>query len=305
MDPIIGAALIGTGVNLVSGLLGSKAQEDANATNIQLARENRAWQEQMWNKQNAYNTPAAQIERMRAAGLNPALMYSQGNVGNAGDVGSFATPSVQPVTGFARGLGAAGDMIANAMIQKEQVDQMRAQTRLLQAKAQQTENNTFEPQTYAGLMRAKVHALTGQGNYADARTAGQDIYNRYEPYLLSNQARHGELTNTRLNLQMYLDVANYQLNVLNYQLRKRMTDAQVEYYQKLSALGQQKYDFLGLYNPEQIQQIQKVIANYAARTDVSKKDLEWYDTNQYLKVLDRILKGIDIATPDMMMPIMP
>lgn len=305
MDPIIGAALLSTGVNLVSGMLQSNAQEEANATNIQLARENRAWQEQMWNKQNAYNTPAAQIERMRAAGLNPALMYSQGNVGNAGSVGSVGTPSVQPVTGFAQGLGNAGDMIANAMIQKEQVDQMRAQTRLLQARAIQTENNTFEPQTYAGLMRAKVHALTGQGNYADSRAAGQDIYNRYESYLFNNQVRHGELTNTRLNLQMYLDVANYQLNVQNYELRKRMTDAQVEYYNKLSALGQQKYDFLGLFNPEQIRQIQGAIANTAARTNVSEKDLEWYDTKQYLQILDRILKGIDIATPDVVMPMMP
>ena len=42
MDPIIGAALIGTGVNLVSGLMQSDAQKSANATNIQLARENRA-----------------------------------------------------------------------------------------------------------------------------------------------------------------------------------------------------------------------------------------------------------------------
>ena len=32
---------------------------------------------------NAYNTPKAQMDRLKAAGLNPALMYGQGNVGNA------------------------------------------------------------------------------------------------------------------------------------------------------------------------------------------------------------------------------
>lgn len=41
---------------------------------------------QMWNMQNAYNTPANQVERLRAAGLNPNLFYSQGNVGNASSV---------------------------------------------------------------------------------------------------------------------------------------------------------------------------------------------------------------------------
>ena len=32
----------------------------------------------MWNMQNEYNTPAAQMQRFRAAGLNPSLMYGSG-----------------------------------------------------------------------------------------------------------------------------------------------------------------------------------------------------------------------------------
>lgn len=305
MDPIIGASLIGAGTSLLSGFFSNSAQESANAANIQLARENRAWQEQMWAKQNEYNTPAAQIERMRAAGLNPALMYSQGNVGNAGDVGSVATPQVQPVTGFARGLGAAGDTIANAMMQLEQVKQMRAQTKLLQARAQQTVNNTFEPYTYGQLMRAKIHALTGQGNYSDSRTAGQDIYNRYMPYLMNNQVRGGELSNSRLNLQMYLDVAKYQLDVANYELRKRMTDAQADYYYKLSSLAEQKYNFLETMNPQQIEEIQKKIAGIAANTNLTNKEVDWYDYKIMLQTIDRVLKGIDMATPDMVVPMAP
>lgn len=38
---------------------------------------------EMWNMQNEYNTPANQVARLRAAGLNPNLFYSQGNPGNA------------------------------------------------------------------------------------------------------------------------------------------------------------------------------------------------------------------------------
>lgn len=41
------------------------------------------YNQQAWEMQNAYNTPANQVERLRAAGLNPNLFYSQGNVGNA------------------------------------------------------------------------------------------------------------------------------------------------------------------------------------------------------------------------------
>lgn len=36
-----------------------------------------------WNRQNEYNSPAAQMLRLSAAGLNPNLMYGQGTTGNA------------------------------------------------------------------------------------------------------------------------------------------------------------------------------------------------------------------------------
>ena len=41
------------------------------------------WIEQMYEKNNSYNSPAAQMQRMKEAGLNPDLMYSRGDVGNA------------------------------------------------------------------------------------------------------------------------------------------------------------------------------------------------------------------------------
>lgn len=44
-----------------------------------------------WNMQNEYNTPAAQMSRMKEAGLNPALMYGQATTGNAAVINS---PSV-------------------------------------------------------------------------------------------------------------------------------------------------------------------------------------------------------------------
>lgn len=304
MDPVIGAALISGGSNLLSGVFQSAAQSSANATNIQLARENREWQESMWQKQNEYNTPAAQIQRMREAGLNPALMYSQGNVGNAGSVGSAPVAQVQPVTGFAQGIGAAGDTIANAVMQYEQVKQMRANTRLLESKAAQTEANTFEPQTYRQLINAKLSALTHQGSYYESKAIGQDTYNRHASALLGNQVRHGELSNSELNLRMYMEVAKFQLDVANYQLRKKMTDAQAGYYYKLSSLAEQKYNFLDNLNPEQIKSVQAAIANYAARTNLTNKELDNFDVKLGLQIVDRILRGVDILTPDMM-PVMP
>lgn len=50
---------------------------------------------QMWNIQNEYNAPAQQMQRLRDAGLNPNLMYGQGNVGNATTMPKYNAPKMQ------------------------------------------------------------------------------------------------------------------------------------------------------------------------------------------------------------------
>lgn len=55
------------------------------------AKAQNAQQLEWWNMQNAYNSPKAQMQRFDEAGLNPNLVYTQGNAGNAGSVGSAAT----------------------------------------------------------------------------------------------------------------------------------------------------------------------------------------------------------------------
>lgn len=46
---------------------------------------------------NAYNTPAAQMQRFKDAGLNPNLVYTQGTAGNQGSPAEFITPEVDPI----------------------------------------------------------------------------------------------------------------------------------------------------------------------------------------------------------------
>lgn len=85
------AAIAGGISQLGSGLFGYLGQKQANKTNIQLAKDAREHDVNMWNMQNAYNTPAMQMQRLTEAGLNPHLMYGQGNTGNA------STPQKAPV----------------------------------------------------------------------------------------------------------------------------------------------------------------------------------------------------------------
>lgn len=49
-----------------------------------------------WERENAYNSPAAQMERLRAAGLNPNLVYGNGATAEGGSVRSSQAPHWSP-----------------------------------------------------------------------------------------------------------------------------------------------------------------------------------------------------------------
>lgn len=50
---------------------------------------------EMWHKQNAYNSPEEQMKRFGSAGLNPHLIYGQGNAGNASAVAPYQAANLQ------------------------------------------------------------------------------------------------------------------------------------------------------------------------------------------------------------------
>ncbi len=90
------AAGITAGIGAASAI-GSSVANGVTAT--KLNKKNRLWQEKMyerrladerenWNVQNEYNSPVQQVERMRAAGINPDLYGIDG----AGTASSMSTP---------------------------------------------------------------------------------------------------------------------------------------------------------------------------------------------------------------------
>lgn len=86
MDPITLAA-ISAGVGLVSNIWGSETNNANSKANVEAQKwenhQNRLFAMDMWNRTNDYNTPLMQMQRFRQAGLNPHLIYGQGNAGNA------------------------------------------------------------------------------------------------------------------------------------------------------------------------------------------------------------------------------
>ena len=96
----LGGALI-TGVSsLVGSAMNNSASEriskETNEFNAQQAELNRQYQTQMWNLTNEYNSPEQQMARLKAAGLNPNLVYGGNTVANSASSmpsGSLVTAS--------------------------------------------------------------------------------------------------------------------------------------------------------------------------------------------------------------------
>lgn len=83
--PLVLGGIIAAGASLAGNAIGSASQNKTNQTSIDINRENNAfnaaeaekqrqWQEEMWNKNNEYNSPTAMISR----GLNPYIGSSVG-----------------------------------------------------------------------------------------------------------------------------------------------------------------------------------------------------------------------------------
>lgn len=69
LDDAAAAIIIGGIIGVVSDIFSTVSN---NASNRQLYEDNKAWQESMMDKQNAYNSPAEQMRRYKEAGINPA-----------------------------------------------------------------------------------------------------------------------------------------------------------------------------------------------------------------------------------------
>lgn len=110
MDPLVGGALIGAGADLLGGLLGTGGQAAANKANLQIAREQMAFQERMSNTQ--YQRAMAD---MKTAGLNPLLAYQQGGAGTPAGQTATMENVAAPFASSVRGLGERTAATARAL----------------------------------------------------------------------------------------------------------------------------------------------------------------------------------------------
>lgn len=99
---IVGAAAISGGTGLINSILNRRNSRRDAKLNRNFAREmsDQKWQRdtEAWHRQNEYNSPTAQMQRLKEAGLNPNLMYGQGTTGNSSSMPTYQAPDYKQKT---------------------------------------------------------------------------------------------------------------------------------------------------------------------------------------------------------------
>lgn len=193
-------AIGGAAISAIGNFFGNKSNQKANdrlfEKQAQFSREERIaqqrWIEEMYARNNAYNTPAAQMERYKAAGLNPDLIYSQGDSGNASfpeapSQASTPTASVIPKNTY-------GDTAAIA-----------AQTGLMTAQAKALESQAKKIDTEESLLTAD-YLLRKARTESDIELQNSTIYVNHE----LGQLNHAEAEVAAKKLQE-IDVSMSQM----------------------------------------------------------------------------------------------
>lgn len=224
-----------------------KINQMNNQFNERMAIQQRNWQENMWNKENAYNTASAQRQRLEEAGLNPYLMMNGGSAGVAQSAGTGASASssgnavMQPFQADYSGIGSSiGNIFQYELMQSEK-SQLQGARQLADAKAMETLSNidwgklTDETRNYlksTGLARAQLGYAKEQQEADNMAMTGLIMQSQRAGMLLDNEAKG--ILNKYLDQQQQAD-----LNVKAADYYQRMAAGYLSYAETKKALAEE------------------------------------------------------------------
>lgn len=185
----IGSAAIGAGASVGSGI-GSRR------TSYEVQRRQNAHNLEMWNKNNAYNSPVEQMKRQLQAGLNPVADEGIDNGNSSQPAQGADYNEVRPLYGGAEFISALQG-VANILKTQEETKTIEAQRNpqlaLLRSQAEQIQEgiknmqNTFELNKFTSEWQKKI----AEGNLEVADK--QMLVNYYNAYIADKVANNNKL----------------------------------------------------------------------------------------------------------------
>lgn len=252
---------------------------------------------EMWHRQNEYNSPRSQMERYKEGGLNPNLIYGQGNSGNATSLPKYQAPR-QEYNYQAPNLATGIQTYANLTQQQAMIDNLRART-------DETNQNIIN-KGYDSVLKQWDINLKEQGY-----KKGEQTLKWWEP-LLEQKYRKGEAdirytdtgteknkAQTRLigysgdiakvtaaNIQTLtnLRIADLKSRILGQNTVTQLNRGRIGLLGSQEGLLQSQ---IGLNRQNEATSFSNELVN-RAREQYLKKEISWYTFTKILQALDRL-----------------
>lgn len=217
---------------IMAGAQMIQANKSSKADRKMVQRENeksRQWNAEMWQKQNEYNTPSAQIGRLIDAGLNPALAYGDITGALAQSVnGSYAPASTNPHQG-AMSMVEAAKLFQQQSITNSQVELNQSQAEANQALADkyrsettgQNLSNSYESQVLNTKVSQALQNLRGTSILNDITD-----FERTFTYFVKGIELESYHRDYAEGYNYFFDKRNTELGILKNTLNKIYADEQ-------------------------------------------------------------------------------
>lgn len=186
----IGEGAIGAGIGMIGSAISQRQNYKYSKKLMELQYQQNL---DLWNKQNEYNSPTAQMQRLQAAGLNPNLVYGSSVAGNSSNNTSTSLGSVSPVDytdSMFKGVSAVTNMkLARSTVRRQetqnQLDLALAANKALDTQylretlnsriTYQNELTKFSLQQWPLILQQQKNVITIQGKEIDLKM--QEYYN--------------------------------------------------------------------------------------------------------------------------------
>lgn len=162
LSGLVSGGITGLAGGLISSIFGGNSAKKQYKYASKLQQQQNDWQSEqnllasqrslqnsmdLFDYQNEYNTPANQVERLRQAGINPMLAFSNGSISNVGSLspttapnGSSGAPSVGMPSFDMSSVGQSGAALQNAqtnsLVGEQQARAQKVDTDIRQANSQ-------------------------------------------------------------------------------------------------------------------------------------------------------------------------
>lgn len=224
-----------------------------------------------WQRQNEYNSPAAQMARYRAAGLNPNLIYGQSNASGDAQV----APSLASTPNMAASFGSVADAMRQTAMTDAQIDLLRANAEKARSDA---EHNAHD---------IRIRDYINQQGDEKLRQGWESLSQRQQE-IVEQQARNIHLN--ELDDAKRAQLADLLLSQAQerqeMQARIEQLNAETDYKKKLADLQKLEIQFFNKTRNAQIQMWKDIgygaeRSGYAAYMDANTRRAEFNKTIEY------------------------